>query len=190
MSSAELTYPNHTFKFCPRCGAKAFVAGKDFLQGTDSSNDMNCEQCQFRFFFNNSACVAAIITNEINEVMLCRRANDPAKGRYDFPGGFVNVGESAEEALKREIKEELNLEVVSWDYLGSFPNQYPFGGITYFPLDLLFACKVANLNDLKCADDVSAAEFVNPRKVNSTMLAFPVMQKHIDCFLNNYRSDD
>ncbi|HDR16897.1 MAG TPA: NUDIX domain-containing protein [Desulfobacteraceae bacterium] len=46
-----------------------------------------------------------------NSAILVRRNNEPGKGRWSLPGGLVELGESLEEALKREIREELSVDV-------------------------------------------------------------------------------
>lgn len=56
--------------------------------------------------------VGAIIFNgDLSRVLLVRRGREPAKGLWSVPGGLVDVGEALEEAVKREVKEEVGLEV-------------------------------------------------------------------------------
>jgi ADP-ribose pyrophosphatase YjhB (NUDIX family) len=59
-----------------------------------------------------------------NNILLARRKYEPAKGKWDIPGGFVDEGESVEEAVDRETLEETNLQVNSKKYLGSIPDVY------------------------------------------------------------------
>ncbi len=54
--------------------------------------------------------VAAVILKE-GSVLLVKRANEPSKGEWSLPGGVVELGETAKQALRREIKEELSIEV-------------------------------------------------------------------------------
>ena len=55
--------------------------------------------------------VDCVITGEAGEIVLIRRNHAPFKDSYALPGGFVEVGETVEEACRREIKEETNLEL-------------------------------------------------------------------------------
>ncbi|MGN6515761.1 MAG: NUDIX hydrolase [Rhizomicrobium sp.] len=55
--------------------------------------------------------VAAVIWNDRREVLLIRRTKEPRKGQWSLPGGKVEFGESIEDALRREIREETGLEV-------------------------------------------------------------------------------
>ena len=65
--------------------------------------------CGFVYYFNSSAATAIFITNRVGELLVVRRAKEPAKGTFDLPGGFVDMYETAEEAIIREVKEETGL---------------------------------------------------------------------------------
>ena len=99
----------------------------------------------------------------------------------DLPGGFVDPGETAEEALTREIKEELNLEISGYRYILSSPNEYPFGGFTYRTLDLVFECSVGNMEDIKAADDVSGYRFINIHEVNPDEIGLKSIRNIVAC---------
>ena len=55
-------------------------------------------------------------------VLLIKRKNEPYKDYWAFPGGFVNIDESAEEAAIRELKEETGLEVSRIEQLKAYSN--------------------------------------------------------------------
>jgi len=110
--------------------------------------------------------VAAIIVNEKGQVLLTRRAYEPCAGMLDLPGGFVDPMETAEEAVVREIKEELNINVVSLRYLASFPNEYVFSDYSVFTTDLSFVCQVEHLEHIEVKDDVSAYEFKSEAEID------------------------
>ncbi len=117
------------FVHCPRCGAPglAFEAAKRHA----------CRACGWTFYRNAAAAVFGIVEHE-GRVLLVRRAREPAAGTLDLPGGFIDLGETAEAALAREIQEELSVQVTGLAYLGTYPNVYPYGGVTYHTLDLCF----------------------------------------------------
>jgi mutator protein MutT len=106
-----------------------------------------------------SASVAAIIRNQNNEVLFTVRKHDPAAGMLDLPGGFIDLGETAESAIVREIQEELNLNISMMKFIGTFPNKYLYGELEYQTLDLVFNCTVESFENLQVADDVSGYVF-------------------------------
>ena len=113
-----------------------------------------------------SAAVAALIYDTGGKLLLTYRAHEPGKGKLDLPGGFVDSGEDANTALIREIMEELNLEVTDSKYSSSYPNEYIYGGIIYFTLDLVFVCQVASFEAISPADDVNGFIFMEPKSIN------------------------
>ncbi|MBK8806918.1 MAG: NUDIX domain-containing protein [Bacteroidales bacterium] len=144
-------HPHNIFTFCPKCGKASLYILNEKAQA--------CNNCDFLFYTNAAAAVAAIIENEKGEIMLTTRAVDPAKGMLDLPGGFADHNESIETALVREIKEELNIELSEYHYFASFPNQYLYKNILYYTLDMIFICKVKSYEHIIAADDISAFAF-------------------------------
>ncbi len=174
---------NPIFSFCPRCSSIAF-------KSKDKGRSFWCEDCHFNYYINNSAAVACLIFNDSGELLLTRRAFDPNKGMLDLPGGFVEPEESAEEAVYREIMEELNLEVTEMDYLVSFPNMYPFSGMVVPTVDLAFSCKVENFDQLKPDDDVATVEFIHPEKIDMDELCANSMRQIIHYYINSRISNN
>ena len=68
--------------------------------------------------------VAAIIIDD-NKVFATQRGYGDLKGGWEFPGGKIEEGETPEEALVREIKEELNVEVEVGELLDTVEYDYP-----------------------------------------------------------------
>lgn len=150
-------YPRNVLRFCPRCSSGRFVFQdqKCFL----------CEECGFRFFINAAAAVVALIEDPQGRLLFVKRAGEPRKGTLDLPGGFVDTGETAEQALSREIHEELNLRIDRSTYFCSFPNTYLYGGIVYFTLDLAFVCEVGDISRIRAGDDADGYVFLAPEAV-------------------------
>lgn len=155
-------------RFCPRCGSPDFPAV--------SEKSFRCGRCGFHYFINASAAVAAMIFNEKGEMMFTRRAIEPGLGKLDLPGGFVDSHENAEEALCRELREELGIEVESLEYFASAPNEYVFSDFSVFTLDLAFIIKPKTLDGIKAMDDISGFEFIDPQRVDFVELPAPSMQ--------------
>ncbi len=172
------TLPQNRIKYCPVCGSLHF--------NYDGAKSFLCADCKFHFFINAATAVVGIIENSKGEILLVKRAFDPQKGTYDLPGGFVDPMETAEEALVREIKEELNIELDEFDYLFSIPNSYVFSNYTVFTSDLAFRCKVSNFDNLSCSDDVSGSVFVDLKEVDYDKIGFDSIKKIIKLYVEKY----
>jgi mutator protein MutT len=151
-------HPSKVFKFCPYCGNGGFA--------WNGSNAFTCPKCKQNFFINMASAVVAVIYNDNDELLITRRKNNPFEGLLDLPGGFVNIGETAENAVIREVKEELNIDVSEYKFLTTFPNEYVFGGMQYFTEDIVFLCKVSDFSSISANDDISKYEFIPIDKIN------------------------
>ena len=147
-----MAHPLEKFQYCPACGSNHFAENGAYSK--------KCEDCGFTYYDNPKAATVAIIVNSNNEILVCRRAKDPAKGTLDLPGGFTDIGESAEEGVIREVKEETGLDVSEVKFLFSKPNIYPFSGMIVNTMDLFFLCKVETTEGLIANDDVAETRFV------------------------------
>lgn len=157
-SNYKKYYPSAVFKYCPYCGTGGFK--------WDGVKSFSCGACKHRFYINEAAAVVALIENNRHELLFTVRKRDPFKRMLDLPGGFVDLGETAEAAVRREVKEELNLTIEELTFFGSFPNRYIFGGIVYFTLDITFYSKVPDFSSIKASDDVEDYRFIPVNEVN------------------------
>lgn len=173
----EKHYPSQEWAYCHYCGSQEI----DWNNGTSK---MFCRHCRRSFFINAAAAVIALIRNEKGEYLFTRRKNEPAAGKLDFPGGFANIGESAESAVAREIKEELGLELTTIRYYKSMPNRYLYDGIVYFTMDLVFLCEYDSLAGIAAADDISEFAFLDIKQVNIDDVGLESVKKIVSelCF--------
>jgi len=149
---SEKEHPLHLFKFCPICGSNRFVI--------NNFKSKRCESCGFIYYFNPSSATVSVIINDKKEILVATRANDPAKGTFDLPGGFVDLDESAETAVMREVEEETGLKIDSVEYLFSIPNLYVYSGFEVETTDLFFLCKIKGELNFNAHDDVSELQFI------------------------------
>lgn len=173
------THPKDVIKYCPRCGYNRFNTA-------DKGRSFQCEECSFNFYINNSAAVACLIFDQEGKLLLARRAVEPSLGKLDLPGGFIEPMEKAEEAVVREIMEELNVSVVKMKYLTSFPNEYVFSGFSVFTLDLAFICEIDSFERIIPKDDVADIEFVRLKDIKKEELCSESMSKIIEYYILRY----
>ncbi|MBE6798462.1 MAG: NUDIX domain-containing protein [Ruminococcaceae bacterium] len=103
------------FKYCPTCGSKAVLK-----KIGDEGEMPYCDTCRVPLFDMFSTCIIAAVINEEDEVALLRQSY-VSETKYVCVAGYMKLGESAEDAAKREIKEELGLDTVSLDFVKSYP---------------------------------------------------------------------
>lgn len=106
------------YRFCPRCGG-GLESRK--LKANEPKR-LVCQKCYFVFYLDPKVVVGTLFTIE-NRVVLLRRGIEPAMGKWVFPGGYVDRGESVGDAAIREAKEESLLDVGLCALLGVY--SYP-----------------------------------------------------------------
>ncbi len=109
-------------QFCSQCAQPIMQVEHEFA--------MECRDCRLRFYPRISPCIIVLITKG-RKVLLAQGEKNKEQGWYSTLAGFIESGESAEQAVIREVKEEVNVEVTNIKYLNSqawpFPNQLMLG---------------------------------------------------------------
>lgn len=172
-----MKHPLNLFTFCPKCGSSQFVVNNE--------KSKKCQNCGFVYYFNPSSATVAFIMNDKGELLVSKRAKDPAKGTFDLPGGFVDMYETAEEGVIREVKEETGLDVKEAVYLFSLPNLYMYSGFEVQTLDMFFLCRVDDTSHLTAMDDVSELFFIPFKEINPEAFGLASVKKGLIRFLEN-----
>src|SRR5262249_45948947 len=119
---------------------------------------------------------ACYIFDSQGRVLVIRRAKDPAAGKLGVPGGFIDFGESAEEGMRREVREEVGLELDRVRFLVSYPNLYHYRDVIYPVVDLYFAADAVNPEAAQPLDAVTAVEWRTLADLPDEELAFESMR--------------
>lgn len=119
--------------------------------------------------YRNPVPTVDVILQRDSKVLMIKRKKDPFKDHLALPGGFVNEGETVEDAMKREAKEETSLEVEPIDILGVYsdPERDPRKHI----LSVVFVGIVVGGQD-KAGDDAASIEWVDLASIEKLKLAF------------------
>jgi ADP-ribose pyrophosphatase YjhB (NUDIX family)/GNAT superfamily N-acetyltransferase len=132
-------------RYCPQCG--------HLLERREQAGRVRdvCQACGFVYYHNPVPGVATIV-EYAGGLVLVRRKEPPQAGGWCFPAGFVEAGESSEEAAVRECAEETGLQVAIGDLVGvySFDDE-PQGGIVIF-----YTARVTG-GELRPGDDAAEA---------------------------------
>jgi ADP-ribose pyrophosphatase YjhB (NUDIX family) len=163
------------FKHCPACGLP--------LTAPAQPRAVHCSSCDFLFFLSTTVATGVILTRGDGAVLFIRRAKEPAKGLLALPGGFIEIGETAEIGLRREILEEVGLTVGPLEYLCSAVNSYEYRAVTYPVLDLFFTARFDPAMKPEPLEDVAAICWIDPALVEPDQLAFPSLRAAVRHYL-------
>jgi len=106
--------------------------------------------------------IDCVVFNQQNELLLIKRGRQPFQGKYALPGGWVEYGETVEQAALRELKEETGVEAHSLQLIGVYsePNRDPRGHC----VSVAFLVQFPDVAVIEAGDDAASAEFVKDWK--------------------------
>lgn len=155
--------PIETIQFCMRCGHAVE------LRAEAGRMRPVCPRCGWVYYFAPQVAAVAILTRGQGEFLLAQRAENPGKGSWGLPGGFVELGETVEEALARELLEETGYSIEIgklvgvWSYFNATRN---IAGVV-----LVYEAHVTG-GELRLASDAAAAEWIGYGELERFTLAF------------------
>lgn len=170
-------------QFCPVCGSQDYSV---------EGNCFSCPKCDTVFYENPASTACVVFHLADGRVILSERGRNPHKGKYDYPGGFVEMGETAEQAIVREVREELAIEIdpQKLQYLCTGQAMYPFGGMNISIMDTVFTYALSDdtYAQMTPLDDVAAIRAVQPSEITPEMCGFGVVYKETKAFIKSDRS--
>ena len=172
----DYTVFNEPFRFCPRCGG---TLESRLLKATEPER-LVCGSCSFVHYVDPKVAVGTIITDDNGRIVLVRRAIEPGYGKWVFPGGFIDRGETVEAAALREAREECGLDV----RLDRLVNIYSYPGVAV--IIIAFAATAIG-GCLACDDESLEAQAFAPENIPWEELAFKSTREALQEFLKRTR---
>ena len=157
--------------------------------GTSTFAIQILSEMRFVYYFNPSSATVALILNERDELLVCRRAKEPAKGTLDLPGGFIDMTETGEEGVAREVREETGMKVAKAEYLFSLPNIYIYSGFPVHTLDMFFRCTVEDTLHFEAMDDAADLFFLPLKDIRTKEFGLGSIRKGVGIFLEDMRKN-
>lgn len=174
--TSEFRHPLTKFRYCPVCGSERFEE--------HNFKSKRCRDCGFVYYANPCAATAAFIINRRGELLVVRRAKEPARGTLDLPGGFCDMGETVEQGMRREIMEETGLQVRSMRYLFSMHNVYEYSGMGIHTMDMDFLVEVeGDGSGARAADDAAEALWIPVGELRPGEFGLLSIRKAVERFL-------
>lgn len=150
-------------RFCPLCGHGLVRRAVP----PDGREHPVCASCRFVFYLPPKV-VAGTLPVRGGRVLLTRRAIEPARGLWTFPGGYVDWGEDVREGARRETLEEVGLSVSLEGLLGVY--SYPGSPVV---VTVFLAAVPDGLEPVPCETEVLEISYFAPREIPWEALAFP-----------------
>jgi len=126
--------------------------------------------------------VSVILVDQDGRVLVLVRSKDPGRGRWTLPGGFVEPGEEAFTALRREVFEEIGVELGELAWVSAFPNRYEYAGVVYPTLDLVFHAVLPSGSAIRLSDESAGYLWLVPRELDLERFAFPSLADAVGLF--------
>lgn len=156
------------YSHCPLCGSEEYAR---------EGSGRGCRRCGHRDINNAITAVAVFVIDAEKRVLLIRRAKEPARGKWAPPGGFVDAGETLEQAAAREVAEETGVAVQDLRYLGSFPNNYTYRGLSRPVCDVFFTARAECPEVVLQREEAGAFAWRSLGEIDPGELAFESMRE-------------
>ena len=163
-----------SYRFCPICGGA--LVGRVVKRGDPMR--LVCARCGF-VFYQDPKLAAGVIVALDGRIVLARRAIEPALGTWVFPGGFVDRGETVEQAAAREAREEVNLAVEIGDLVGVY--SYPGNEVVL----VVYTAHVVG-GELRAADECLEVATFAPGELPWDALAFPSTRAALEDYVARF----
>ena len=153
LTAAEAASLRHSFQYRPRCRTE--MVDREVYGRVRRV----CPACRFIQFIDPKV-GAAVLAEREGQVLLVKRKMDPAKDSWCFPGGFMEMGETPQEAAIRECREETGLNIEITDLIDVYYYEdYRGSGVS-----IVYKGKVID-GVIQPGDDAEAVDFFGPNEL-------------------------
>ena len=160
-------------KFCSQCGHSV----SQHIPPGDSRLRYVCPQCQ-TVHYQNPNIVAGCLPTWGSQVLLCRRAIEPRKGYWTLPAGFMENGETVEQAARRETREEACAEVTNL-------NIYTLIDVPHINQVHIFYRAELQSPDFAAGDESLDVRLFDEADIPWSELAFRTVSRTLECFFSD-----
>ena len=162
------------YRYCPKCGG---ALDKKVVKNNEPKR-LVCQTCSF-IFYQDPKVVAGTLFTLNGGIVLLQRGVEPAIGKWVFPGGYVDRGESVRDAAVRETKEESQLDVT----LGPLLNVYSYPRSPN--VIVVYTAEVIG-GTLTAADESTDARVFAPNEIPWHDLAFDSTKDALNDYIRSY----
>jgi mutator protein MutT len=159
------------WRHCPRCAADL----ERRVPAGDDEERLVCPSCGLVLYENPAPTAGAIVNDRDGRIMLVRRAIEPFKGKWDVPGGFIKPGEDGDDAVRRELAEELGVEVLVGAAAEVIADTY--GADAVPTLNIFYLARVVRGEPAPADDVAEIAWFAADELPPASEIAFPCVRQ-------------
>ena len=169
-----MSIPADEYRFCPKCGGPLDVK----TLKANEPDRLVCRVCEFVFFLNPKVAAGTLFQVE-GKLVLLKRAIEPGYGKWGFPSGYVDRGETVVDAAIRETREEAGVEVDLRELLGV----YSYAGSPI--VVVVYAADIVS-GEPRADDESLELDVFDPSQIPWEELAFPSTRDALRAYTRRY----
>lgn len=154
---------------CYHCGTKMI----DRIPDGDDTVRPCCPKCG-HIHYHNPGVLVGVFLHHQDKILWIQRGNQPNKGLWTFPAGFLEINESVQEAASRELFEETGIYQKPADLV-------PFGISSIIPMHqiyLFFHCQCSSFPEAKITPEASDWGWFSEQEAHWEAMAYPESEQH------------
>jgi len=167
------------FEYCPKCKGPL---KEELFEGNEKHQV--CQDCRFVFYQNSKPTAAALIINDLGQILLLKRAISPSCGKWDMMGGFLKNGEKPIDGLAREAKEELGIDINSSEFFGIYLDRYQNDQVDIFTFNVYYLIMLSD-QTITLSEENSEYKWFDENNIPWKILAFNQNREVLEDYFRN-----